>query len=242
MINLNKLKKIPVTIVPIILSIFYFASLFFYKMSSQTEQSLISVLSYLLFLCFIVDAIRFIIFILLKLKVPIKIITIFATGFATPYLIVIAINYYIGSRHDFLIFMLDAIPTYLFFGLATAIILFAFSIFDRRILNKWFVVSFVLYSLMVCSYIYGIANIIFVVFSLVLEIVIVQILGWLKRFNLNKYLYIIIACIIIGLAVSIIIFSAYIIIILQMNVAANMFTQEIINRSGGSVDWSKLIK
>ena len=102
--------------------------------------------------------------------------------------------------------------------------------------------AFVLYSFLVGTYIYGIAALIFVVTSLVFEIIIIDATRWTKKFNPNKYLYWVIVCIMTAVGILFLGFSAWVIITLQMNVAANMFTQQVIDNAGGTADWSKLIK
>lgn len=246
MIDLTIFKKIPITIIPIALLILYFILVFFHALTSSMEQNLTLVLSYLLFWCFEVDILRFLVFILLKLKTPKKLLIVFAIGSIVPYILnsVYWMIKFLDKSIDgsYLSFYLTDPLTPLYAGLIYTFIIFTFSFLDKRILNNWNVIGFVIYSFLLGSYIFGVAAIIFITSSLVFEIIIINILEWVKKFNLNKYLYGIIILIIIGVAISIVVFSAYIMGVLQMNVASNMFTQQIINNAGGTVDWSKLIK
>lgn len=245
-INLTKLKKIPITVIPLIASIFYFAFVFFHLTSTRIEQVFILLLPYLFLWCFEVDILRFVVFILFKFKVSKKIIVIFAISSIIPYIlnsvywIIAFLNKSINSSS--LLFYLTDPLTPLYAGLIYTVIILIFSFFDKKILNIWNVAGFVLYSFIIGLYIHGIAAIIFITTSLVFETIAINLLKWIKKFNFNKYLYWVIVCIMAAVIIIFLGFSAWVIVALQMNVASNMFTQEIINRAGGQVDWSKLIK
>ena len=120
-------------------------------------------------------------------------------------------------------------------GLVTTIIILIFSLLDNRIIKKWQVVTFVFYSFAIYLYIHGLASIIFTTSSLIFLIVIMQVLDWIKKFNIKKYLYWIIACALSGIFVSVIVFSVYIIKTLQMNAAGNAFVGQVINNAGGAL-------
>ena len=74
--TLNIIRKIPITVIPIILFILYFSSIFIYEFDQQTEESLISLLSLILIWCLAIDIFRLLIFISLKIY---KLLKVFST-------------------------------------------------------------------------------------------------------------------------------------------------------------------
>ncbi|GEM_PF-6811531 len=172
----------------------------------------------------------------IKLKNIIKIITISAV---LPYVLnlIFYVFYFIQNHNNAAYFYLAItdFPQYILSGLITTIILFVFSLFDKKVLNEWFVIGFVLYSFVVYYYIYSPISIGFVIFSLAIEVCMSRLLNLIKKFNLNKYLYRIFFGIIVGGAILIVVFSAYIITIIQINQSANLFIKNLIEGVGGSI-------
>src|SRR3989344_6750269 len=90
----------------------------------------------------------------IKLKNIIKIIAISS---ALPYALnlIFYVFYFIQNHNNaphFYLAITD-LPQYILSGLITTIILFVFSLFDKKVFNKWFVIGFVLYSFVVYCYI-----------------------------------------------------------------------------------------
>jgi len=90
--TLNIIRKIPITVIPIILFILYFSSIFIYEFDQQTEESLISLLSLILIWCLAIDIFRLLIFISLKIY---KLLKVFSTKFPNLKLITKPLEFFL---------------------------------------------------------------------------------------------------------------------------------------------------